>query len=247
MTNNNNKTKKPAKKHPLIHERISQIMAEMPPIAKDAENTSQHYQYRSIDAVCSVVHELLTKHNVFYSPKVVGKDRQILDRIKNGEVVGKTVIVAFDVEYTVYCSEDRSEITVGPIVGEAMDAGDKASAKAMTMALKTMLLQLFCIPVLNAFDPDGNGAAATTQTKSKAKALLGEKNSTNDIQAKKKFQAVCYELSGVNFEADVLRSLCEEVMTNAKVKDIGKAADWLKENATIEIGDLGEPIIEMLK
>ena len=247
---NNNKSKKP--KQPLIYERISKIMAEMPAIGKDAENKAQHFKYRSIDAIMDVVHGLLAQHNVFYTPHVASQDRQILDRMKEGVVVGKTVIVALSIEYKVYCSEDRSEITVGPIIGEAMDTGDKASAKAMTMALKTMLLQLFCIPVLNAYDPDGNGSPKpATQNKSKAKDLLkpeeGNGNGKQDIAAKKKFRQVVEDLAGEAFEPIVLKVLCEDVMEMAKTKDIGKAADWLKDNAVIDIGDVGEPILRQLQ
>jgi hypothetical protein len=140
----------------LIHSRITKIMNDMPAIGKDGNNTAQHYAYRSIDAILNVLHALLKKHHVFYTPHIVARDRQILDRLdrKTQAKIGSTVLVALDIEYKLYCSDDKSFITVGPIIGEAMDAGDKATAKAMTMALKTMLSQVFCIPFQNALDTD---------------------------------------------------------------------------------------------
>jgi hypothetical protein len=38
--------------------------------------------------------------------------------------------------------------------GEALDGGDKATAKAMTAAYKSAMIQTFCIPVAGAEDPD---------------------------------------------------------------------------------------------
>jgi hypothetical protein len=168
MTTEKPKVKKAAKQ-PLIHERIAQIMAEMPAIAKDQRNQAQKYNYRSIDAVCAAAHQLLAKYGVFYTPHVVAKQRDILDRVdKNtGAIIGKTVLMAIDVEYVFFCAEDMSKLTVGPIVGEAMDTGDKASAKAMTMAEKTCLCQLFCIPVQNATDADQDNGKRETDDKAK--------------------------------------------------------------------------------
>jgi hypothetical protein len=38
--------------------------------------------------------------------------------------------------------------------GEALDGGDKATAKAMSAAFKSAMVQTFCIPVCGAEDPD---------------------------------------------------------------------------------------------
>jgi len=228
MTTNNKKTS-------LIEERLSLILNEVQAVPKDSENKSQGYMYRSIDAVCAALHDLFAKHNVFYVPKVVNKDRQILDKKdKQGNVTGKTVLIALDMEYKFICSEDKSSLTVGPVIGEAMDFGDKASAKAQTMALKTMLLQVFCIPVQNSFDPDsnGNGDTGTPKAQGSANDLLADKK---EKEAKKKFAQVCSEMTGLMLPPDTLRILLRDTQSLACTTNINTAARWLKEKGEIVI------------
>ena len=141
------KTIPKTKKRPLIYERIAKVVEEIPAIPKDKTNQGQGWNFRSIDQVCSAVHLLLAKHHIFFTPHVIAIDRQIIDRIKNDKIVGKAVLVSLSIEYNFYCADDQSCIKVGPIIGEAADQGDKASNKAMSMALKYALIQLFSIPV----------------------------------------------------------------------------------------------------
>ena len=160
-------------KQPLIHERIAKIIEEIPAIAKDQKNEQQNFMYRSIDAVCDTVHGLLSKHKIFFVPRIVSKDRQIIDRFKNGQKVGHAITVAMDIEYTFYCADDNSSLVVGPIGGEAIDYGDKATPKAMSMALKYALIQLFCIPCQSGFDGDADSTEDPDNTP--AQAMLDKK------------------------------------------------------------------------
>ena len=50
---------------------------------------------------------------------------------------------------------DESRHTV-EAYGEAVDSGDKATAKAMSAAFKTAMLQTFCVPVLGSDDADAD-------------------------------------------------------------------------------------------
>lgn len=220
----------------LIHKRISQIMVEMPGIAKDKTH-EQNYMYRSIDAVCEVVHELLAKHNIFYTPKVVKTERLLIDRIdrQSGKVFGKAVSVVIEVEYKFFCSDDYSTITVGPIISEALDYSDKASAKAMTMALKTMLLELFCIPVQNNIDPDASGGNGKSQPKS---ADLIDDAATK--KAKTDFAKTCFELAGVkSIPKATLQILLRDAHSMAGTMNIIEATKWAKERALIGFDDDG--------
>jgi len=215
MTTEKPKPKKPVAKQPLIHERIAQIMTEMPAIAKDQRNQTQKYNYRSIDAVCAVAHQLLAKHGVFYTPHVIAKQRDILDRVdKNtGAIIGKTVLMAIDVEYVFYCAEDMSKLTVGPIIGEAMDTGDKASAKAMTMAEKTCLCQLFCIPVQNATDPDQDNGKRENNDKAKQLANRQEP----EIPAPNQFEREVLDKVAATLQKDAPEGFVVDVDAVGKV------------------------------
>jgi hypothetical protein len=65
---------------------------------------------------------------------------------------GKSLnVVRVSVKYSVFGTE--GEPIVGIIVAEAFDSGDKATAKAMSVAYRTFLLQLLCLPT-DEPDPD---------------------------------------------------------------------------------------------
>ena len=153
-----NETKTPG----LIYQRMAKILDEMPAIGKDERNQTQKFNYRSIDQVYNVLHGLLAKHGVFFSPHVESEDRRVLDRFDRttGLKIGHSVLTRLMVRYTFRCVEDGSTLDVGPVPGEALDAGDKASAKAMSLALKTAILQTFCVPLQSEADFKNGEAAA---------------------------------------------------------------------------------------
>ena len=66
-------------------------------------------------------------------------------------LVGVTLKVAFDL----VSSADGSSHTVEAF-GEALDASDKATAKAMSSAYKHAMLQAFCVPVAQIEDADAS-------------------------------------------------------------------------------------------
>lgn len=61
--------------------------------------------------------------------------------------------VALRVAFTLTSVEDGSSHTV-EAYGEALDAGDKATTKAMSAAYKSAMVQTFCIPVCGSEDAD---------------------------------------------------------------------------------------------
>ena len=64
-----------------------------------------------------------------------------------------------------FYAEDGSHVDA-VVIGEAMDTGDKASNKALSIGLKYAMLQVFCIPTEDEKDPDAvspQPAAGTMQ------------------------------------------------------------------------------------
>jgi len=143
-------------KKQLIFERLSLVLKEVGAIGKNHTNQQQRYNYRSIDDVIDRLHGLFAKHSIIMSPGVVDSQQEVGTTAKGGT----SIHVSLKVEYTFICSEDGSQHKVGPIMGEATDYGDKANAKAMTMATKTMLTQVFMIPFQDVYDTDENDAAS---------------------------------------------------------------------------------------
>lgn len=115
-------------------------MGEVGAIEKSRRGDGIGYKFRGIDDIYSALQPLLSKHGVFFCPKVVDQKRE--ERAtKSGGMLTFTIL---KMSFTFY-AEDGSNIEV-TTVGEAMDTSDKSSNKAMSAALKYATLQLFCIP-----------------------------------------------------------------------------------------------------
>ena len=131
-----------------IYQSIARIMEEAPAIGKDKKNTQQNFMYRGIDDVMNAFQPLLAKNKVFIVPQVLEQKREERTTSK-----GSTLLYSIcTIKYTFY-AEDGSFIEAITI-GEGMDSGDKATNKAMAIAMKYALFQVFCIPTED--DPDGS-------------------------------------------------------------------------------------------
>lgn len=123
-----------------IYAQIPKIMAEVGAIGKDRKNAQQNYSFRGIDDLYLALHGVLHRNGVFFAPTVLKYSREERES-KNG---GALIYTVLEVKYTFY-ADDGSHFEV-VTVGEAMDSGDKSANKAMSVALKYALLQVFCIP-----------------------------------------------------------------------------------------------------
>jgi hypothetical protein len=144
-----------------VYPAITAITAEFAQlgIPKSHRNPVDQYLYRSIDDVLNRLSPLLAKHRLCVLPRVV--DRVIVDRQGAGE--GLLVNVTLRVLYTIVSSDDGSSHVVEAF-GEALDEGDKGTAKAMSAAYKAAMLQTFCIPVSDAEEPDAHSPRLVAKT-----------------------------------------------------------------------------------
>ena len=133
---------------PSIIEALSEVMKAVGAIAKNDRNTSQNFNFRGIDAVVNAVSPQLHKHGVVVLPEVEDYQYNSVEIGKNRTVMGH---VRIKVTYTFI--GPKSDFVKATVVGEAMDAGDKATAKAMSVAFRTALLQSLCLPT-DDVDPD---------------------------------------------------------------------------------------------
>jgi hypothetical protein len=123
------------------------VMNDVQGVSKKDKNLAQGFSFRGIDAVVNAVGPAFRKHGGFLVPKVINKTASILPT-KNG---GSMNAVALEVEFAIYGSE--GEPITGAVASEAFDSGDKATAKAMSVALRTFLLQALLLPT-DEPDPD---------------------------------------------------------------------------------------------
>lgn len=133
-----------------IYQSITETMNESIAIKKDKFNEQQKFKYRGIDDVMNTFYPLFAKHKIFIVPEVLEQSREERTT-RNG---GNLIYSILKVRYTFY-AEDGSSISA-TVIGEGMDSADKASNKAMAVAMKYAMFQVFCIPTEEFIDPDGD-------------------------------------------------------------------------------------------
>lgn len=129
---------------PQVYRAINAITADFARagIAKAHTNLVDQYQYRSIDDVLNRLAPLLARHRLCVLPRVL--KRRAEDRA--GDQGSILVSVRLKVAFDLVSARDGSSHTVQSW-GEALDPGDKGTAKAMSAAYKSAMLELFCVPV----------------------------------------------------------------------------------------------------
>lgn len=126
-----------------VYEAISKVAKDMAEkgISKDRKNMQQGFQFRGIDQVYNALAPMLAKHGLVILPRIT--ERTVTERTtQKGGVLFYVVVKA---EFDFVATEDGSKHTV-VTYGEAMDSGDKATNKAMSIAYKYAAFQAFCIP-----------------------------------------------------------------------------------------------------
>ncbi|HHJ0103650.1 TPA: ERF family protein [Yersinia enterocolitica] len=137
----------------LVYKAISAVAGELSEqgIKKERKQGSQvTYAFRGIDAVYNALAPALVKHGLLILPRCT--ERTSCERVsKSG---GALFYITVRAEFDFVSVEDGSIHTVVTF-GEAMDSGDKATNKAMSIAYKYAAFQAFCIPTEEtAADPD---------------------------------------------------------------------------------------------
>lgn len=129
---------------------MSRVMADVGGVAKKDKNTAQNFSFRGIDAVVNAVAPVLQKHGVVVSPTVLDFRYDTVEvgrnRTQMGHVIA-TVMYAFH--------GPAGDVLEATVIGEAMDSGDKAVPKAMSVAFRTALLQALALPT-DEPDPDAS-------------------------------------------------------------------------------------------
>lgn len=131
-----------------IYEAIADIMKEGYAISKSKRNQQQGFMYRGIDDVMNTFQPLMAERGIFLVPEVIDSTREERQTTKGGNLIYSVLTV----KYTFYASDGSS--VSATVIGEGMDSGDKASNKAMAVAMKYAMFQVFCIPTEEMQDPD---------------------------------------------------------------------------------------------
>lgn len=135
-----------------VYKAISAVQEELAQIgiSKSSKNQQQGFMYRGIDAVYNALSPMLAKHKLCILPRCISRESTERTTAKGGVLFYVVVQAEFDFVSAI----DNSKHTVS-MFGEAMDSGDKATNKAMSIAYKYAAFQAFCIPTEEtAADPD---------------------------------------------------------------------------------------------
>lgn len=174
---------------------INGIMAEIGAIGKGQKNQQQGFMYRGIDDVMNALQPALVKHKVFIVPEVISEERSEKVSVKDYQGQKKESILFYtrlSVSYKFF-AEDGSFIEA-KVIGEAMDSGDKATNKALSIAYKYACFQVFCIPTEEMLDPDGE-THEVVKKNNVSKPKQSQKNETKSQKSEAEMAAEQEEIA----------------------------------------------------
>lgn len=129
---------------------MAKVMSEVQSVSKDDQFSAgqTHYRFRGVDRVVKAISGSMRKHGLVILPQTSAVPEYIQVSTSNGKPASLARVL---VTYRIYGpAGDHVEVSAP---GEAMDSGDKAVSKAMSVAWRTALLQAFFLPTEDP-DPD---------------------------------------------------------------------------------------------
>lgn len=133
-----------------IVQALTAVMRDVGAVAKRDRNPQGNFNFRGIDAVTNAVYPALVEHGVVVAPRVLTYEYGSVVVGRNRTEMGHARLT---VEFTFYGPDGDQLVAV--CAGEAFDSGDKATAKAHSVAFRTALLQTLCLPT-DDVDPDAH-------------------------------------------------------------------------------------------
>lgn len=163
-----------------VYEAFSKVMGDVQGIRKGERNNQQGFNFRGIDTVLNAVGPSLRAHGVIIVPDAVSIETERYQTAKGAVMQG----VIAHMRYTVIGPAGDS--FVGSAYGQASDSGDKAVAKAESVAYRTFLLQALTVPT-DEPDPDSSSHERVPQVDealvAEWVAALGGAVDMNDLQS----------------------------------------------------------------
>ena len=213
-----------ADKTPQIYGLIGKAMREIGAVGKDSINKTQGFKYRGIDAVYNALNPVMAKYGLFIVPEVLEQTRE--ERTNKG---GTNLLYSIlKIRFTMYAPDGSNVSSV--IVGEGMDTGDKATNKAMSIALKYAAFQMFMIPTEETtIDPDAETHEVAPKTPQKVTPAEVEKVST--VPAVPSLQSKINAVS----ENPMLTFLAKERNQLAEVRQLDKAENAALWNKQVDV------------
>ena len=153
-------------KSPAIYPALIKANKAIGAIAKNNANQQQHFMFRGVDDVYNELHPILAECGIVIIPEVESyeiSEKRTKKFDSNKQPYESVTLYTRATILHHFTAEDGSHVTT-KVVGEAMDSGDKGMNKAMSIALKYALFQLFTIPTKEDKDPDATSYEIVPQT-----------------------------------------------------------------------------------
>lgn len=139
-----------------IHEVIAQVSREVGSLmATQKQNSGIKFAYRGVDDVVGHVADKLNEYGVVYYPIHIQKDLTGRD-LPGAKYLTTTSLIA---TFEFVSAEDGSSF-IAEAPGLAQDYADRSDAQAMSVALRTVLIQLFKLQGTGDKDPEQSGEEA---------------------------------------------------------------------------------------
>lgn len=208
-----------------VYQCISKVQAALAKtgIAKDRQcQQGASFKYRGIDEVYNTLAPLLSSVGLCILPRII--DRKCDERQSaKGNALFYVIVEA---EFDLVSAEDGTKHTIRTF-GEAMDSGDKATNKAMSIAYKNAIFMAFSVPTEGDNDADAHAHELTrTMPESAIEAHRVAMNRAPSLEALRSAFGVAYKAAKGIGDAAAAESLRDfyEARKQTLAKTEGAAA-----------------------
>lgn len=202
-----------------VFQALNAVMNDVRAVGKEGFNKHQQFNFRGIDGVMNAVGPALRSHGVIAVPMVEEAQYGTVQTNRGGTM--STVRVKMRVRWYGPAGDSFDSVTYG----EAFDSGDKATAKAHSVAFRTAILQTLCLPTQEP-DPDEH---------------TYERASQQQIQEQQRQQEAEAKQAYLNQQYD--RVLAAE--KDGDVDTVKRAIAWASKNP--ELGKFKANVVKVLE
>lgn len=225
---------------PTVHECIARAMGSVPAVGKWGTNTHDRYGFKRIDDFMTAANAALSEAGVHITFRILQRLVDDSHQTSGGNVMRW---VDMEVEFTFHGpTGDHVQFTAW---GEARDASDKATNKALTAAMKYVLMYGLMIPTEDMVDADRDShearpvhptAAAQQQTEAQAAA---ERQAREAAEQQARDKARADMIARTDADPDVVAELRRTIIRAVDSLPPGAPRFTIVDNAWREAGRLG--------
>lgn len=204
-----------------VFQAVSAVMNDVRAVGKDRFNKHQQFNFRGIDGVMNAVGPALREHGVIAVPMVEEANYSTAQTTRGATM--STVNVRMRVRWYGPAGDYFDSVTYG----EAFDSGDKATAKAHSVAFRTAILETLCLPTEES-DPDEHSYQRASQ---------------QDIEQQQREQQMQQRKAWLADQAQKLMNAEKE----GNIDSITRVKDWAVDRGDGELATMAKQTLERME